>query len=171
MSKAIVICGQSGVGKTTLAKELSRQLDIFCLHKDEIKEPLYELLGGKSLEDSKNIGRYSVELLFRLAENAIQIGVDIIVEAPFTHPSNPERFIGWKRDHDADIYIIVCNLADDTERAKRKGDRERHYAHHDNDRSPERDHPDYSLMPNPKLVLDMSKSTETLLREVLEFIG
>lgn len=56
MSKLIIVAGMPGVGKTTLAKELSQKLNIPCLHKDSIKEKLYDSFGGNSLEDSKNIG-------------------------------------------------------------------------------------------------------------------
>ena len=170
MSKVIVVCGRSGVGKTTLARALSRKMSIFCIHKDEMKEPLYELLGGKSLEDSNNIGRYSMELLFRLAENAIKTGIDVIVEAPFWHPSNPNIFVHWKKNLNADVRIIICSLIDDSERVRRKQERERHHSHHDNDRFPEIGSPDYSPMPDPKLVLDMSAPPAELVEKSLAFI-
>ena len=42
MTKLIIICGLPGSGKTTLASELSKQTGIVCLHKDSIKEKLFE---------------------------------------------------------------------------------------------------------------------------------
>lgn len=52
MSKVIVFCGLPGTEKTTLTKEVSKRLNMFCIHKDAIKERLYDRLGGKTLQES-----------------------------------------------------------------------------------------------------------------------
>ncbi|MGB2791051.1 MAG: AAA family ATPase [Candidatus Moraniibacteriota bacterium] len=174
MSRVIVVCGQAGVGKTTLSVELSKKLNIFCLHKDTLKERLFDLLGGGSLKESRNAGMISMELLFHLAEESIRNGVDIMIESPFNHPSNPGIFERWQNDLGVDMKIIVCELKDEVERKKRFSERvasgNRHHSHQDFDRNWVPSNFDYSIMPDPKLFLDMSQSHETNVGHALRFL-
>jgi len=92
MQKLIIVCGLPGSGKTTLAKELSRKLKITCIHKDSIKENLYEILELSTLEDSKRIGGQSIQLLYKLTEEQLENGLDLIIEAPFYFEEDYEIF-------------------------------------------------------------------------------
>ena len=71
MQKLIIVCGLPASGKTTIASALSKDLKIACLHKDSIKENLYEIMEMETLEDSKKVGLYSIMLQFRLAEEML----------------------------------------------------------------------------------------------------
>lgn len=164
MSRVIVICGQAGVGKTTLSEKLSKRLNMFCLHKDSVKERLFDLLGGDSLEESRTAGMMSMELLFHLAEESIRNGVDVMIESPFNHPSNPGIFERWKSEYGVDMKVIVCDLADESEHRRRFHERaasgNRHHSHRDFDRNWVPNNFDYSIMPDPKFFLDMSQPHE-----------
>lgn len=174
MSKVIIVCGQSGVGKTTLSSELSRRLNIFCIHKDTIKERLFDLLEGDSLEESRHVGMMSMELLFHLAEESTRNGVDIMIESPFNHPSNPEIFERWKKELNTEMKLIVCELEDEAEQKKRFFERvtsgTRHHSHRDFDRNWEPGNFDYSVMPDPKLFLDMLQPQEENVRRAMRFL-
>lgn len=174
MSRVIIICGQAGVGKTTLSEKLSKRLNVFCLHKDSIKERLFDLLEGASLEESKRVGMISMELLFHLAEEAIRNGVDVMIEAPFNHPSNPEIFERWKREYGVDMKVIVCELKDEAEHRRRFLERvssgTRHHSHRDFDRGWVPSDFDYLVMPDSKLFLDMSQSHEKNIDDALRFL-
>ncbi len=175
MSRVIVICGQAGVGKTTLSAELSKKLNIFCIHKDTIKERLFDLLGGDSLEESRNAGMISMELLFHLAEESIRNGVDIMIESPFNHSSNPGIFERWKSEYGVDMKVIVCVLKDEAEHRRRFFERvasgNRHHSHRDFDRNWAPSNFDYSVMPDPKLFLDMQLPLESNVNQALRFLG
>jgi predicted kinase len=133
MSKLIVICGLPGSGKTTLAAALSSKLNIVCIHKDSIKESLYDDLGFKTLEESKKLGLPSVNLLLEIAEEQISRGVDVIIESPFAIADDYPRLQELIAKYTVDCYTIVCTISG-SERKLRFVTRPRHSAHHDAER-------------------------------------
>lgn len=172
MSKVIIVCGLPGSGKTTLAKELSKQFGIVCLHKDSIKEKLYELLGYSTLEHSRHSGFYAIQLILALAEEQIANGMDVMVESPFNHEDNVKLFHEWKEKYPIDFYAVICRV-DHEERMRRRFNRPRHHAHHDSVRlrdevnfSPE--DWDYSAMPERKIFLSTQGPVEDLVDIVVK---
>ena len=171
MTKLIVICGLPGTGKSTLADALSKHMKITCISKDGIKESLYDYLQLKTLEDSRRIGKQSVDILLNLAEKHIQQGLDVIIEAPFRVESDYDNFIDWKSRYDIKFYAFICAVSVDV-RKERFVSRPRHAAHHDSERrfAPESDEI-YHKLPENKLWLDTAKPIDDLLSEVLETLG
>jgi predicted kinase len=169
----IIFCGAPGTGKTSLAPKVSKRLNITCLHKDVIKENLYDLYEGRSLEDSRIHGQISIQLLVALAESNIKNGVSIILEAPFNHQDNPKLFQEWIDTYGIDLKIVVLSVAED-ERIQRMRDRERHGSHHDEQRMREGqfryENFDYSIMPGEKLLLNTSATQDELVERILAFI-
>lgn len=174
MSKLIVICGLPGTGKTTLANELSRRLKIFCVHKDSIKESLFESLKLSTLEESKKIGYPAVKAALDVVEENIARGIDVILESPFNFPEEGKLFEDWKKKYDLDFFAVILQV-DHEERQRRFVTRERHRAHHDADRLRRTDSTlvescTYDHIPDKKLFLDTGKSIEELVDEVLQFL-
>lgn len=172
MTKLIIICGLPGTGKTTLANELSKNLKIFCLHKDSVKESLYDSLKMKSLEDSKILGYPSVKTILDLAEENIARGVDVIIESPFNFENDREVFEEFKSKYSVEIYTIILEL-ETAERKQRFLERERHVSHHDEqrERQYEEVESNYEHMPEPKIFLDSKNSVDQLIKESLDFIA
>ncbi len=173
MSRVIIFCGLPGTGKTTLATSVAKKINIVCLHKDVIKESLYDLYEGSSLEESKIHGRKSIALLVGLAEDNIQNEVDIILESPFNHPDNPKLFQEWIDMYDVDLRVVILSVSEE-ERLRRMLTRERHASHHDEQRYHEgglqQQDFDYSVMPGNKLFLDTDESTDSLVEKILDFL-
>lgn len=178
MSRLIVVCGLSGSGKTTFAEALSKRLNIVCLHKDSIKESLYDVSGGKTIDDSKKLGLWSVRILLSLAEEQIRRGVDLIIESPFNYEEEAKSFASWKEKYSLDFYAVVCGIDEAvrrdryTERAKRV----RHAAHHDLARLDEAmggttDKTfrlfDYSIMPEKKIFVTTDQPVGELVDRVV----
>jgi predicted kinase len=132
-SKLVIICGLPGSGKTTLARELSKKINIPCLHKDSIKESLYDIFKMKTLEDSKSIGKKSVDLLFDLTEEQLERGLDLMIEAPFNFSEDYNLFEKWQTKYNLNLYSVICSIPSKT-RKDRINDRPRHRAHHDTER-------------------------------------
>ncbi len=132
-NKLIIICGLPASGKTMIAKQLSKNLKMSCLHKDTIKEGLYDLFKMKTLGDSKHIGKISIMLLFKIADEQLRRGIDLIIEAPFTFSEDYFMFEKWKNKYNIRIYSVICSVDFET-RKKRYRSRKRHKAHHDEER-------------------------------------
>jgi predicted kinase len=63
----IVVSGAPGSGKTTVARELARVLDVPLFSKDTIKEALLDSLGANSVADSQRLGAAAIRTLLALA--------------------------------------------------------------------------------------------------------
>lgn len=174
MAKLIIVCGLPGTGKTTLANELSRLTGIACIHKDSIKECLFEEFGFVTLDDSKKLGKPSVATLFRLAEEQIINGVDIIIESPFNFPEDYSIFERWQNELGADVYAIICSIGG-SERKRRFQERERHHAHHDIDRqlikNIDQQKCDYFGIPGKQIWIETNRTASELVGEIIIQIG
>ena len=88
-SRIVMVSGPPGAGKTTLARPLARALGFALLSKDDIKEPLFDALGGTrgDIEASQRIGAASWEILWALAPHCPRL----VLEANFHCDSAYER--------------------------------------------------------------------------------
>ena len=172
MQKLIIVCWLPGSGKTTLASELSKQTGIVCLHKDSIKEKLFEGLHLSTLEDSKRIGKPSIDVMLYLAEEQIANGIDIIIEAPFNFPGDYELFTKWKEKYGINLYSVICSVGIE-ERKKRFNNRERHHAHFDDlriiDHFTDNEY-DYASMPGKRILIKTEESVSELVKQVISEI-
>jgi len=83
MANFIIISGAPASGKTTLANQLSKKLNVPAISKDDIKISLAESIPGEGLEWSMNIGKASIELLKKYVFLMAQGRDTIIIESAF----------------------------------------------------------------------------------------
>lgn len=129
----IIIAGPSGVGKTTLAKKLAKRFQLPVIHKDDIKEILFDTLGSESLERAKELGKASWEIFYHFAEEQISNDVSLILESNFKARFAEEVFIKFKKKYDVNIIQIMCkaNINTIVERFKKRAVEDRHPGHND----------------------------------------
>jgi len=85
----VLVSGAPAAGKTTLARALAPLLGLSLIAKDDIKETLFDALGGPpgDLAWSRKVGAAAMETLWRLAERS----AGAILEANFRPHSAYER--------------------------------------------------------------------------------
>jgi predicted kinase len=167
MSKLIIVCGLSGSGKTSLAKELSKKMKIICFHKDSLKEKLFELLNGKSEEDSIKIGKLAIKLFFTLIEEQLSRNLDLIIEAPFNFMEDYKLLGKWEKSYELDLYSIICSI-DNKTRKGRIQSRERHEAHWSRDKKINlEDEFDYKNIPGKQIRINTDEPIENLVDKII----
>jgi predicted kinase len=79
----LIVTGRPATGKTALARRLSRDLALPLIYKDGVKESLYDSLGAPDRAASRRLGAASLRLQRAIAEELLDVGVSVILEANF----------------------------------------------------------------------------------------
>ena len=74
----VVVTGPPASGKSTLSRELARELSLPLLAKDTIKQALVETLGAADVEQSRLLGSAAVDVLLAVAAEASQAVLDSV---------------------------------------------------------------------------------------------
>lgn len=81
--RAIIVQGAPGVGKTTLARRLAKDLSLPLISKDAIKESLYDTMGHpKDKTESELYGRIAIRAMYVGLDEYLKVGQKVIIEAP-----------------------------------------------------------------------------------------
>jgi len=82
-TKVILVTGLPGTGKSTLARNLSARFRVPLIAKDQIKEPLLDVLGAEDTTQSRRLSDVSFAVLFRLAREFEVAGISFVIEGNF----------------------------------------------------------------------------------------
>jgi predicted kinase len=95
----VVVTGPPAAGKTTIARDLAARLRLPLIAKDTIKEALFDELGASDLAWSQRLGEATFGVMLALAEESIDAGASLVLEANFARggesrlASLPARFV------------------------------------------------------------------------------
>jgi predicted kinase len=111
MAWLIIVTGLPAAGKSTLAAWLGKQLAIPFIHKDAIKEILFDALGWSDREWSQRLGAASVELIYYFAQTMLMAGRSIIVENTFRPDLASAKLSALARQANAGTVQIICRAS------------------------------------------------------------
>lgn len=128
MPTLIVVTGASCAGKTTLGEALSLPV----VHRDVLKEALFDTLGTDDREWSRTLGGASYELLFTVLGTLMRAGCSCVVESNFEASRHTEHLRGLCETYGFTPVKILCTADLETLRGRyRKRLRLRHPGHVD----------------------------------------
>jgi predicted kinase len=128
----VLILGLPSAGKTTLAKKLSRELNLPLVIKDDLKVILLDTYGWKDRETSMQAGGASYKLMDYFIEGQIKHGNSLIVESTFDPKYDDARFQSWQEKYGVRYVQVYCYADADTIRQRfkeRAGSDNRHVSY------------------------------------------
>src|ERR1700683_1553116 len=107
--RVLLITGLAGSGKTTLPRRLARRYNTLLLSKDDIKEPLLEVLGASDAAHSRLLSTASFAVLFAIARRHLLAGIDLILEGNF-RPGEHEALL--RSVPGVHIVQVLCRIGE-----------------------------------------------------------
>jgi predicted kinase len=126
--------GPPGAGKTTLGAKIAQELGVPFFNKDGIKEVLFDTLGWKDREWSRQLGIASTALLFHVIERQLAAGQSLVAESAFQTEFDAPRLKGLQERHHFQTLEVYCTAEIDVLLARFAGraqSAERHPGHGD----------------------------------------
>jgi len=108
-STLVVVSGAPSSGKTTIGKQLATGLGFPFLGKDSLKETLFDTLGSKDRDWSRQLGKASIELLYLFAAAELSAGRSCIVESNFKREWDRNRLLDMRNTNGARILNVHCH--------------------------------------------------------------
>ena len=108
----VLVGGPPCSGKTTLASELSSQLSLPVIHKDDVKERLFDNLGWKDAQRSRALGGATMAILWYTAELFAAAGQSTILESTFDPRFDIPRVEGLLDRHLLSVVQLHCTATE-----------------------------------------------------------
>jgi predicted kinase len=128
----LIVNGRPATGKTQLARLLARELGLPLIHKDGVKEPLYDTLGAPDRFASRRLGLAALAVQRAIAAELLATGVSLILEANYREEFEGDPMRSLIAAQHATVGQIWLSAQPDVLIARftqRAGDAQRHPGH------------------------------------------
>ena len=104
----VIVSGPPATGKTTLGKQLGADLLLPFVHKDGIKETLFDRMGSRDREWSRTLGLVSYDLLYSFVEAQLAAQKPCIIESNFSPIHAAPVFAALREKYGFTPFQILC---------------------------------------------------------------
>lgn len=161
MPHLVIVSGAPASGKTTISRQLEKDLEIPVLAKDDIKEMLFDRLPQYDRDWSTIEGRMAITMMYAGASHLLDAGYHAMIESSFNVDYSRQEIADIAARSGADVVEIYCTLAHDIrqQRWSERAQTTRHPGHMDSPTHmlslrPE----DAPLFPDTAMVIDTGLS-------------
>jgi predicted kinase len=168
MTFVLQMAGESGSGKSTVARAVGKATGAVVIDKDDITGPLIE---EGVLEPGGGGPGYAV--VFRLAETAMEQGFSVILDNPGFWEAIIDRGRQLAERHDAAYRVVRCHCPDrDAQKTRLSGPgRQAGQPQNLAELEASISRPGVMLVPKePHLEVDTTRPLETCVAQVLEYL-
>jgi predicted kinase len=106
---AVLISGYPGSGKTSMARHLAMGLGLPLAYRDGYKELLFDALGTRDREWSRQLGAASYRLLWSFAEEQFRVGRSCLLESNFSSGHDTPRFLKLRESHGVSFVSLTLH--------------------------------------------------------------
>jgi len=110
----ILVTGAPGTGKTTIAKKISKELELPLLTRDDIKALILDNLGRGGREWSKKVGQLSYRFMDYVIQRYLELQLPFIVESAFNPRYENDKFREWQAQYNFNSVQIFCYADNET---------------------------------------------------------
>jgi len=118
-----ILCGWTGTGKSTLARELGQRTGLQVINSDVVRKTMVKESGRQAVP--LNQGIYSPPMsertyakMARVAEKELEAGKGVILDATYGQRINRERIVRLAEKHRVPLALIHCFAPDETIRQR-----------------------------------------------------
>jgi predicted kinase len=104
----LIVSGLPCAGKSSIAERLAVDLHMPLMTKDGIKEQLFNSLGWKDRDWSKQLSQASVELLLYFAESQLAAGNSLVIESNFQPDLAAPALRAMRLRYSAGCFQVFC---------------------------------------------------------------
>lgn len=170
MSTLVLMRGLAGVGKSTLANMIGRELRLPVLDKDDIGDSLYP-----ALKEPETFNYRCYDILWNIVKKQLEIGVDLIVDSPLRIRVDYEMIAAVGKEIGADVRPIRVTCSDIAlwrSRLEQRNERMPVHRRWSWEYHMQRYGGAYDAEPVPgECVVDTSESIETNLKRCIEYLS
>jgi predicted kinase len=109
----------AATGKSTLARELSRRLDVKVFRSDVIRKKIFSHVTVRKNKTSFKEGIYSKQAtsltygkLFMMAQEEVDLGNSVILDATFSSKNHRREALRLAENMDVNIVFVECRCRD-----------------------------------------------------------
>jgi aminoglycoside phosphotransferase family enzyme/predicted kinase len=117
----LLMCGLSGTGKSTVARELAQSWRASRISSDRVREQMVHDCEAQSAEPLPIAQRYGDEMTewvyqeaFAHADRSLEYRSRVILDATFSKRSHRYAALLMGRKHSAPVWLLQCKAGDDT---------------------------------------------------------
>jgi predicted kinase len=108
--------GYPGTGKSTIARAIATALHAPLIDRDILRQKAVDIFG-----DLPQVGRFSYELMFALAEEQLRLGLSAVVDMPLTYRRTYEQSQELAKTFHIPMLVVHCQCPPEVQKRRLEG--------------------------------------------------